>query len=419
MGLRFTGSTEVIVNGGFEDSPDFTGWINSAYTTISTSEKHSGAKSARISYENYGNTLSQNLPSIIIANISSFTGWFKRSASVNNSHMFAFTTELGLPYNVDLKDYIPVDGAWHEVDLLQVMEDYFTSHGLSPTTLSRIGFSNSQWGYVSYFYVDDVSLTISPTSYNNIISLEEDQICKPAIRNIPLRTTGSHIDLGTYKLKPREMKFSVRLTDDELTTFLGFFTTRTLLTLYLDDDDGGVWTYTGWFTKYPQIYEMFKISSTDIKEWKCDLEFKIETISYSGDAYSESTSTIMIDEVNYHPVLDAYFSETTKLCDEEDYINQAVDLQTTVWDRSEFEINYVIRTSNAGKWLLDQLLIAHTSINLNDTIRGIIDTSTGGCPPVTIYNPNVFITKINEVWEGDINSAKPWRITIKMVLLDE
>lgn len=120
---------------------------------------------------------------------------------------------------------------------------------------------------------DDVVIDSEPY---DCIAWRERQTCKVAVRNIPLRTTGSFVDTGTYTLRNRRLYITVRLTDAKKTTLKTTFDGRIEVTITTRG-----WTYTGWFVTKPLVYEYSKDGDGDEREWIAELEFTLSSFSYS------------------------------------------------------------------------------------------------------------------------------------------
>ncbi|MCK4500092.1 hypothetical protein KAU11_06305, partial [Candidatus Babeliales bacterium] len=102
------------------------------------------------------------------------------------------------------------------------------------------------------------------------------QACKVAVRGVPLRTTGSFVDTGTWTLKNRRLRVEMRLTDANKTTLQAIFDASAVVTITAYD-----WTYTGWFVKKPMIWEYSKNGSGSEREWLVEVEFVLSSFSYS------------------------------------------------------------------------------------------------------------------------------------------
>ena len=105
---------------------------------------------------------------------------------------------------------------------------------------------------------------------------------------------------------------------------------------------------------------------------------------------------------NYDHILDVSFVEINKVSLPE-WINDATpDVDTTIWNLKPLKIVYTLRVSHAEKWVLDQILTGHSSVKLTDATYGITDD-------------DVFMIELEAEWEGDINYANPWLITIELI----
>lgn len=152
----FNVSIEQIVNRGFEDSPDFTGWINNG-CSISTDDFHSGSKSAHMVYSC---NFYQNLD-VEIGNITTFKAWIKKGVGSGNTY-FTFTSDAGTQsvlFDGNVSGY-----DWTEVDLLAMM----LSAG-AYGTLTQIKFLRMDDTPIN-FWVDDVSLIAYPTTLSVAVS---------------------------------------------------------------------------------------------------------------------------------------------------------------------------------------------------------------------------------------------------------
>jgi len=107
------------------------------------------------------------------------------------------------------------------------------------------------------------------------IAWNEGQICKVAVRDVPLRTTGAFIDTGTYTLKNRKIRTSIRLSDAQKTTLQAIFNQSALVTITAVQGSKGTWTYTAWLRKKPIMYEYSNNSA--VREWIAELEFDVGT----------------------------------------------------------------------------------------------------------------------------------------------
>jgi len=248
-----------------------------------------------------------------------------------------------------------------------------------------------------------VKFNLSGTVYN-IISWEEEQSCEPAIRPIPLSNNGAHVDYGTFILKARTLNMTIRLSDADKTAMENLFNLSTWVTITSNDHEGdsSEWLYNAWFLSKPITYEYVKQDGI-IKEWRADLSFLIDDVTYTGNAYVETNNIISIDGNYFSHIIDSLFNEKNDI-PEPDFVNQdTIDLDINVWNRDLLSVTYVIRMSTAGRWLLDQLLIAHEPINLTDVKYGI--------------NGNIWIKTIREKWDGEINWSKPWQVELNLIII--
>jgi hypothetical protein len=104
--------------------------------------------------------------------------------------------------------------------------------------------------------------------------------CIVAKRKVPMRVEGEKVDSGTYILKAKNLKFSLRLTDDSYSTLKDIYDSKTIVTIVAtQDDDNNVWTYVGWFSNFPLGYESSH-NGEEEREWISELEFIIESVTY-------------------------------------------------------------------------------------------------------------------------------------------
>lgn len=112
--------------------------------------------------------------------------------------------------------------------------------------------------------------------------------------------------------------------------------------------------------------------------------------------------SITLDGQTYDYIVDTLFTESSDVS-ESQFLNQdAVTLDETVWNKGPLKVIYVMRVTSAQKWILDQLLIAHTAVNLTDAKYGI--------------NNNVWTSKIEVEWNPN-NHNYPWTLTIDLILI--
>lgn len=112
--------------------------------------------------------------------------------------------------------------------------------------------------------------------------------------------------------------------------------------------------------------------------------------------------SINLNGIDYDHILDTDFVEINRVALPE-WINDATpDVDTNVWSLKPLKIVYVLRVTDAEKWLLDQILIGHSSIKLTDATYGITDD-------------DVFMIDLEAVWDGEVNYANPWLMTIELI----
>ena len=113
-------------------------------------------------------------------------------------------------------------------------------------------------------------------------------------------------------------------------------------------------------------------------------------------------ATINLNGVDYDHILDVDFVEINRVSLPEWINDTTPDVDTNVWNLKPLKIIYELRVTDAEKWLLDQILTGHASVKLTDATYGIT-------------NDDVFMIDLEAVWEGHINYANPWLITIELL----
>jgi hypothetical protein len=118
--------------------------------------------------------------------------------------------------------------------------------------------------------------------YTEALDWNESQTSSPAIRDVPLRTSGQVVDTGTWVLQPRILNVKIRLSDAEKTTLQTIFDANMITTVaaYFDGDSKR-WAYNGWFSKSPLTYELAVDNFSVERKWMVDLEFTVETFDYT------------------------------------------------------------------------------------------------------------------------------------------
>jgi len=114
--------------------------------------------------------------------------------------------------------------------------------------------------------------------------------------------------------------------------------------------------------------------------------------------------TITLDGNEYTHIIDTGFSEIKEVQLPEWINDEMPDIDTSVWNRSPLKITYLMRVTNAEKWTLDQILLGHQKVYIEDTTYNI--------------RADVWLMGIEAIWEADINWSKPWRIEIELVTIE-
>ena len=197
--------------------------------------------------------------------------------------------ELNTWYHLRLEVEVLNATATHSLYLADVLEcsiaDDTTTYNVTKFSFDPVtsGAPYNMRGIIDdvYCYTDilcnDVAIINSGGSLClDVIDWKEVQICKVAVRNVPLRTTGSFVDEGTYTLKNRKLSITIRLSEANKTILRAIFDANVIVTITAGD-----WTYTGWLREKPLRWEYSKTSGGIVRNWVADLEFDIETFSYS------------------------------------------------------------------------------------------------------------------------------------------
>jgi len=99
-------------------------------------------------------------------------------------------------------------------------------------------------------------------------------------------------------------------------------------------------------------------------------------------------------------IIDVLFTEIAKASIPL-FINTTPSAEINVWSEKPFRVTYVLRATHALKKTIDDLLRAHTAVNLTDTTYS--------------FNDDVWVGKVIAIWEGDRNWASPWRIELELI----
>lgn len=382
---------ENITNGDFENGE--TGW-NFVSTSLTGVDYHSASNSVLCTYGSPPNSyIEQTFATPIpVDDIIEVSVWAKLGSGI--APKVAFFFEFSDASNEFLYSG-NVPATWTKYDFTSALQAVASGKSISSINID----CGAGAGGNKTLYIDDVILT-SILLDADIISWEEEQECNPSIRDIPTSDNGAYVDVNTYLLKARILNVTLRLSDGEKDNIETIYGNNALITITATQSgDSDTWELLVWLVDKPFIYE-YRSSDSDVKEWRANLRFKVESFSYSGSGYSETDDTITIDGDNYSFVVDTSFSESSEIF-EEDFVNQDVDLDTSLWSKSPLTVIYAIRLSSLGKWELDQLLTGHTVINLTDAKYGL--------------NNNVWVKKISAKWEGDANWDYPWLLEITLI----
>lgn len=127
-----------------------------------------------------------------------------------------------------------------------------------------------------------------------------------------------------------------------------------------------------------------------------------EVLRLEDLAQSDKASYMILNGVIYCCILDVDFVEINRVSLPE-WVNDATpDVDTNVWNLKPLKIIYTFRVTHAQKWALDQILTGHSSVVLSDGVYGIV-------------GQDVLMIDLEAIYEGHINYAKPWLMTIELL----
>lgn len=242
----------------------------------------------------------------------------------------------------------------------------------------------------------------------------ERQTCNPTIQDVPTRSDGQRIDTDVWVLKTRELRMRLRLTDTEKATLLGMSYSNTMYTITADSDDDGAieWTYTAWLRSKKIVWdyrEFGRCDEIDTRPWRADLVFDVESFSLDEYECPSGAGTVKLndhvldggidcDKLSY--ITDTEFTEV-KTVHLPDWVTQIAEVDEGHYNRSVFEITYVIRATDDLKYCLDLILQGHASTVLEDSRYMISGT--------------VWIIELEATWAGEKNWANPWKVQITLI----
>jgi hypothetical protein len=144
------------------------------------------------------------------------------------------------------------------------------------------------WGYGSEESFSPYRIIITNaggTLHCDGIGWEENQTCKPAIRDVIKDSNGSVVDTGTYVISNRVIECVVRLSDAQLAILNVIFAQNAIVTLTAKTEmtEYPRWVYTVWFAKPFKKYEIKKEGSIE-REWNVQLVFYCSSFTYMVSA---------------------------------------------------------------------------------------------------------------------------------------
>lgn len=83
------------------------------------------------------------------------------------------------------------------------------------------------------------------------------------------------------------------------------------------------------------------------------------------------------------------------------WVNVTPSAEINIVTEKPFKISYMIRATHALKKIIDDLLRAHTAVNLTDSTYS--------------FNNNVWVSAVTATWQGNANWASPWMIEVELI----
>jgi hypothetical protein len=202
----------------------------------------------------------------------------------------------------------------------------------------------------------------------DVLDVSMEQSCDVALRDVPLKSLGEVMDTGTYMVHTLTLAFSMRLSDADKTTLETLFTSHAEATVYLEDEYGDYWTFTGWFRDKDIIYEYERT-----RPWKVNFIFDIYSYSYSGASIGTFTNSQLRlvggTTLDFEDVIDFSVSEETSVAIPK-WANQSPTIDTNIWNKKLKRVTYTVRETEYRLYKLLQMLTAHAAITFYDYIHG-------------------------------------------------
>lgn len=412
--------TEAMTNGGFEDG--LNNWVVENAQCLSTSTYHTGAKGLYMRttgwyYPRIRQDLVTPIPVSRVITLSFWAMSYFVSAYYNHIGIYVIYTDDTETY---FDYYLAENNVWEQFIILG-------SSLSTGKTIKQIKLQCNQFvpsGY--YLFFDDVSLTLLPLGYAGgkiiigedeensiespyVLGVSIEQSCDVALRDVPLRTVGEVMDTGTYLIHTLTLTLTMRLSDADKTTLESVFISHAEATVYLEDDDGNYWTFTGWFKDKDIVYE-FETN----RPWKVELTFDIYTYSYSGSSVGTFTNSQLRlvggTTLDYEDILDFTVSEETSVAIP-NWVNQPPSIDTNVWNKKLKRITYTVRETEYRLYKLLQMLTTASAITFYDYIHG----------PT---NKTAWLSSIRAGWKQmkkeDIVSSSfidtPWEVEFEVIV---
>jgi len=240
-----------------------------------------------------------------------------------------------------------------------------------------------------------------------VLDVSMEQSCDVALRDVPLKSLGEVMDTGTYMVHTLTLAFSMRLSDADKTTLETLFTSHAEATVYLEDEYGDYWTFTGWFRDKDVIYEYERT-----RPWKVNFIFDIYTYSYSGASIGTFTNSQLRlvggTTLDFEDIIDFSVSEESSVAIPK-WVNQSPTIDTNVWNKKLKRVTYTVRETEYRLYKLFQMLTAHTAITFYDYIHG----------PT---NKTAWLTSVRADWNpvkkenlGSFVNA-PWEVEFEVIV---
>ncbi len=271
---------EEFVNGSFETG-DFTGW-GAVYMSVVDSLSHTGSYSARL-FLDVGilGFLTQSFARAFSpVNLSKASFWSYGPKGALNLLLVTYEDS-----SEDIKPFtISDDDTWEENDFSDILD--------ATKKVAIIELVVNLTGMGGYVYIDDFSILFEELSFDCFpIAWAENQDCKPAVRDVQF-SDSQYLDDGTWVLSPRELQFTVRMTDREKKTFDAMFERASdpIANVYVNiflfnnapDHSSDYWLHEAWIEDKSTKWEYVMQKDRQVRWWKVTLTCKVQNFAYVG-----------------------------------------------------------------------------------------------------------------------------------------